>query len=489
MPGALLCQWDPHAIPILAEVSGKVRFEDIIKGETMRVEKDPSGHERKLIMEHKGDLHPQIVLEEDGKILDFQYLPKKAHIEVVEGSRVSAGTLLAKTPREVAGTQDITGGLPRVTEIFEARKPKDPAVIAAIDGIVSLEKETRRGKRTIVVRSESGIEREIPVSHGKHLCVHAGSFVLRLARAVDGPLVPHDILLIFLGEEEVQEYLTREIQNVYRSQRVEINDKHIEIIVSQMLRKVRVESFGDTSLLPGSIMDKFEFRAVNQELAKCLKISHKGDSDFAEGAIVPIESLNQHERPDRGLGRRTGQGRQAQARHRQHAAPGHHQGRRAKLQLHLGRQLPGNDEGAHGGRPGGQDRPPRGPEGERDPRSPDPGRHRFPHLPGVGSPHPSARPGRPGAGKRRHPRARHFPLLEGAGKVEPVEEGDGRTPLVPARWTPCSSMRALAATGRTRTKKRNWWPKWATRRKRGNRLAGKSPFSLGERGIECPAPC
>jgi DNA-directed RNA polymerase subunit beta' len=293
MPGAILCKWDPHAIPILAEVGGKVRFEDIVEGETMRLEKDPSGHERKMIMEHKGDYHPQVVLEDEtGKILDFYYLPEKAHVEVIEGSKVSAGTLLAKTPREVSGTQDITGGLPRVTEIFEARKPKDPAVIAEIDGTVELLGEKRRGKRTIIVRSESGIEREHLVSHGKHLRVHAGSFVRAGEALVDGPLVPHDILRIS-GEEAVQHYLTREIQNVYRSQRVEINDKHIEIIVSQMLRKVRVESTGDTTLLPGSIMDRFEFRAVNQELAKCLKIAHKGDSDFAEGSIVPIETLEQ----------------------------------------------------------------------------------------------------------------------------------------------------------------------------------------------------
>ncbi len=291
--GTVLCQWDPHAIPHLAEVGGKVRFEDIIEGDTMRMEKDPSGHERRLIVEHKGELHPQIVLEdENGRPLDIYYLPEKAHIEVIEGKTVSAGTLLAKTPREVAGTQDITGGLPRVTEIFEARKPKDPAVIAEIDGKVEILGEKRRGKRTIVVRSESGIEREHLVSHGKHFRVHGGTFVKAGDALVDGPLVPHDILRVS-GEEEVQKYLTREIQNVYRSQRVEINDKHIEIIVSQMLRKVRVETTGDTSLLPGSIMDKFEFRKENTELSKCLKIAHKGDSDFAEGAIVPIETLEQ----------------------------------------------------------------------------------------------------------------------------------------------------------------------------------------------------
>ena len=300
--GAVLCQWDPHAIPILAEVGGRIRYEDVIEGETMRIEKEASGNVRRLVMEHKGDFHPQIVIEDgSGKILDFYYLPEKAHIEINEGDQVSAGTLLAKTPREVAGTQDITGGLPRVTEIFEARKPKDPAVIAEVDGHVELLGEKRRGKRTIIVRSESGIEREHLVSHGKHLRVHAGDFVRAGEALVDGPLVPHDILRIS-GEEAVQQYLVREIQNVYRSQRVEINDKHIEIIVCQMLRKVRVETVGDTGLLPGSIMDKFEFRSVNEELAKCLKISEKGDSEFEVGAIVPREAFEQSNAQSEALG-------------------------------------------------------------------------------------------------------------------------------------------------------------------------------------------
>ena len=291
--GEPLCQWDPHSIPILAELGGKVRYEDIIEGETVRLEKDAAGTVRRLIMEHKGDLHPQVVLEDtSGKILDFYYLPEKAHIEVEEGSRISAGTLLAKTPREVSGTQDITGGLPRVTEIFEARKPKDPAVIAEIDGLVELLGEKRRGKRTIIVRSEAGIEREHLVSHGKHLRVHASDFVRAGEALVDGPLVPHDILRIS-GEEAVQQYLVREIQNVYRSQRVEINDKHIEIIVAQMLRKVRVESGGDTGLLEGSVLDKFEFRAKNEELVGCVKTTDPGDTRFHEGDIVPLDIFDQ----------------------------------------------------------------------------------------------------------------------------------------------------------------------------------------------------
>ncbi len=467
-PGDILCQWDPHAIPILAEVSGKARFEDIIEGETMRLEKDPSGHERRLIMEHKGDLHPQIILEDAaGKILDFYYLPEKAHIEVGEGSPISAGTLLAKTPREVAGTQDITGGLPRVTEIFEARKPKDPAVIAEIDGTVELLGEKRRGKRTIVVRSESGIEREHLVSHGKHLRVHAGSFVRAGESLVDGPLVPHDILRVS-GEEAVQHYLTREIQNVYRSQRVEINDKHIEIIVSQMLRKVRVESTGDTSLLPGSIMDRFEFRAVNQELAKCLKISHKGDSDFAEGAIVPVESLNQTNAQIEALGGDPAKGVKPKSATASTqllgitkaavqsssfiSAASFQETTKVLTEAALAGKidrLVGLKENVILG-------------------------HLIPAGTGFRTYQDSEVRIRPNALEGLGPEkedilARHFPLLEGAGKAEPAKEGDGRTRPAPAPWTPCSSMPELTMT--TRKKPRNWSPKWAMRRMTGNRSA------------------
>ena len=289
--GAVLCQWDPHSIPILAEVSGRVRFEDIVEGDTVRIEKDPSGFERRIISDHKGDLHPQIVLEDaDGKPLDVYYLPERAHIEVDEGKTIAAGTVVAKTPREASGIKDITGGLPRVTEIFEARKPKDPAVIAEVDGVVEILGEKRRGKRTIIVRSESGIEREHLVPHGKRFLVHSGDHVRAGQALVDGPLVPHDILRIS-GEEAVQQYLLHEIQGVYRSQRVDINDKHCEIIIARMLRKVKIEHPGDTNLLPGSVMDRFDFRLANESLSKCLKITHKGDSDFTDGAIVPKDAL------------------------------------------------------------------------------------------------------------------------------------------------------------------------------------------------------
>ncbi|MBW7943231.1 MAG: DNA-directed RNA polymerase subunit beta', partial [Candidatus Kuenenia stuttgartiensis] len=170
-----LTRWDPHMVPILAEMSGSIRFEDIEIGKTVREESDAStGFKRKVIMEHKGDLHPQIIIEdENGKISGLYPIPEKAHLEVEEGEKITPGTLLAKTPREISRTEDITGGLPRVAEICEARKPKDPAVMSEIEGVVELG-EKRRGKRTIIVRGEGGMESEHLVPRGKHLKVHRG---------------------------------------------------------------------------------------------------------------------------------------------------------------------------------------------------------------------------------------------------------------------------------------------------------------------------
>jgi len=262
-----ICRWDPHNTPILAERDGLVRFEDIVEGVTMKREKEVgTGVERMMIIEHKGDLHPQIIVEDekDHRPLALYHIPEKAYIEVHDGDKIVAGTLLAKTPREIRGTQDITGGLPRVTEIFEVRKPKEPAVISEIDGLVEFG-EKRRGKRTIIIKNESGIEKEHVIPYGKHLRVHKGDTVKAGEPLVDGPLIPHDILRIN-GEDELQRYLMREVQNVYRSQGVTIDDKHVEIIISQMLRKVRVEAPGDSKFLPGAVVDKFRFRKENERL-------------------------------------------------------------------------------------------------------------------------------------------------------------------------------------------------------------------------------
>jgi DNA-directed RNA polymerase subunit beta' len=289
----VLAKWDPHSTPVLSQVGGRVRFEEIIEGETLLVERTPDGGVRRSIKPHKGKFQPAIRVEDSsGKILDIYYLRENTQLEVEEGEEVSPGTVLARTPREITGTQDITGGLPRVTELFEARKPKDPAVIAEIDGRVEILSEKRRGKRTIIIRSETGIEREHLVSPGKQLRVHTGDYVRAGDPLVEGPLNPQDILRIS-GEEALQQYLLSEIQNVYRSQKVDINDKHIEIIIAQMLRKVKVEEGGDTGLLEGTLMDKFEFRRRNEELARCVKITDPGDTKFRQGEIVPREVFEQ----------------------------------------------------------------------------------------------------------------------------------------------------------------------------------------------------
>jgi len=292
--GTLLATWDPHRVSILAEAGGVVRFEDVEEGETVRIEaerKGTLGH--MVVIEHKGEKHPRIIIEDqEGTIQSFHYLPAKAHIEVEEGQHVDPGHLLARQPRDISGTQDITGGLPRVTEIFEARKPRDPSVLAEISGQVEIRSDKRRGKMTIIIRSASGMEKEHHVPHNKHLQVHTGDYVEAGMPLTDGPLVPHDILRI-KGEDALQQYLLIEVQNVYRSQNVKINDKHREVILTQMLRKVQIESVGDASFLPGEIVDKFHFRDENTRLAKSLKVLEPGDSDLQVGDVVPADKLEQ----------------------------------------------------------------------------------------------------------------------------------------------------------------------------------------------------
>ncbi|MHC4844068.1 MAG: DNA-directed RNA polymerase subunit beta', partial [Planctomycetota bacterium] len=286
--GTILFKWDTHRTPILAEIGGSIRFVDILEGETMRFEEERKGQAgRPVVIEHKGDKHPQIIIEDsEGKILDVHYLPAAARIEVDEGQSVQAGQLLAHLPRASGGTQDITGGLPRVTEVFEARKPKDPAAMAEISGRIELKSDKRKGKMTIIIRSESGMEKEHHVPRDRHLNVHAGDTVEAGDALTGGPLVPHDILRI-KGEEALHRYLIGEIQNVYRSQNVNINDKHIEIICSQMMRKVEIESIGDSAFLPGEVVDKFVFQKENQNLAEAIRISDSGDSpDLVKGQVI-----------------------------------------------------------------------------------------------------------------------------------------------------------------------------------------------------------
>ncbi|MDR3211858.1 MAG: DNA-directed RNA polymerase subunit beta' [Planctomycetota bacterium] len=265
-PRQSLAYWDAYNTPLLSEKAGYIRFEDIVEGVTMRIETDASGFERKVILEHKGDLQPQIlILGEDREAIQAYYsVPEKAHLRVEEGELVQAGEELARTPREMGTTQDITGGLPRITELFEARKPKDPAVMSEIDGVVELG-ERRRGKRQILVKSDSGQVFEHLVPQGKHVRVHTGDRVKAGEPLVEGPLVPHDILAIS-GEEALQNYLLAEVQKVYRAQNVRINDKHIEIIIRQMMSKVKIEDPGDTQLLLTDAVSKSLITKVNRDV-------------------------------------------------------------------------------------------------------------------------------------------------------------------------------------------------------------------------------
>ncbi len=285
--GDKLVRWDPHRTPILAEKSGIVRYVDIEIGETVREEDTKSAKGKDLVViEHKGEKHPQIqIVDENDHILDFHFLPAKARIEVTDGLKIEAGQMLARQPRGASGTQDIVGGLPRVTEIFEARKPRDPAVMAEISGRVEILSDKRKGKMTIRVISDSGIEKDHHVPQDKHLLVHAGDYVQAGDPLIEGPLVPHDILRI-KGEEALWSYMLDEVQAVYRAQGVLINDKHIEVIVSQMLRKVRVENIGDTDLLPFDVVDKVEFKRKNAEVSDMVRIVDSGGTDLPPDALV-----------------------------------------------------------------------------------------------------------------------------------------------------------------------------------------------------------
>src|SRR5438132_242045 len=267
--GETFVQWDPYNVPILTDKGGKIEFRDMIAGVTIKRDVDEAtGLMGTVIIEHKEDLHPQIVVVGDKKeVLASYSIPAGAHVIVEEGQKVRGGALLAKTPRKVAKTKDITGGLPRVAELFEARRPKDAAEIAKIDGTVEMA-GTARGKRRLILKDpETGAEEEHLISLTKHIIVFKGDFVKKGQQLTEGPVVPHEILEV-CGPQDLQEHLVNEVHEVYRLQGVEINDKHIEIIVRQMLRKVKITDPGDTSLLWGDQVDRLDFEAENQRVVE-----------------------------------------------------------------------------------------------------------------------------------------------------------------------------------------------------------------------------
>jgi DNA-directed RNA polymerase subunit beta' len=270
--GEILAEWDPYSIPVLTEVSGRVKFGDIIEGATMQEQVDEfTGLSRKVITESKdAELRPRISIKDEksktmnlpGSASQARYLlPVGANIFISEGDMVEAGDVIVKIPRETTKTKDITGGLPRVAELFEARKPKEYALISDIDGVVEFGKDLK-GKRKVVIRPDVGEPKEYMIPRGKHVSVHEGDFVKAGEALMDGPSNPHDILRV-LGDKALARYLVDEIQEVYKLQGVKINDKHIEVIVRQMLKRVKIREVGDTHFLVDDQVEKFVFEEEN----------------------------------------------------------------------------------------------------------------------------------------------------------------------------------------------------------------------------------
>jgi DNA-directed RNA polymerase subunit beta' len=266
--GQTLVEWDPYTFSILTEEPGVIRFKDIIEGITVHEEVDEvTGLSRFIIVDSPDEKkQPTIeIKDKSGKVSRKYHMPSHAHLMVQDGESVEAGDVLAKIPRETTKTKDITGGLPRVVELFEARKPRDPAVISEIDGVVKDGGVAKGQRKMIIVPDDATEPREYALPRGVHVNVHEGERVRAGEQLMDGPSNPHDILRV-LGEKELQKYLVNEIQEVYRLQGVNINDKHIEVIARQMMRWVKIEDVGDTEFLIDEQVDKFRFLEENERV-------------------------------------------------------------------------------------------------------------------------------------------------------------------------------------------------------------------------------
>jgi DNA-directed RNA polymerase subunit beta' len=289
--GETLFDWDPYTSVILADRKGKVAFEDIIENMTLREELDEqTGLKQRVVVESKNkNLNPHIYVldKKSGEKSNF-IIPIKSFLQVQNGQDVEAGDMLVKIPREIGKTRDITGGLPRVAELFEARRPKEMAVVTEIDGIIHFG-DIKRGVRDLIVKSESE-EKKYSVAYGKHILVHENDFVEAGDRLTDGAIAPHDILTI-KGPGKVQEYLVNEIQEIYRLQGVKINDKHIGVIVRQMLQKVIILDGGDSHFLEGDQVDKGTFLEENQKILEKIVVADPGDSLFREGDLTDKKTI------------------------------------------------------------------------------------------------------------------------------------------------------------------------------------------------------
>ncbi len=292
--GDVIASWDPYNSVIVSEVKGKVKFQDIIEGTTYREESDEqTGFREKVVTEtRERNLTPALLVEGAKKATKEYTMPVRARLQVANGDSVVAGEVLAKLPRQSAKTRDITGGLPRVIELFEAREPSDLAVVSEIDGVVSFGGRKRGSQEVIVTSRDGETQRTYLVSLSKHLLVHENDFIRAGEALSDGQISPQDILAI-QGPTAVQEYLTNEVQEVYRLQGVTINDKHIETIVRQMMQKVRVADPGDTDFLEASLVDRFVLERANDGLYDKFVVTDSGESELEIGQIVNRRRLRE----------------------------------------------------------------------------------------------------------------------------------------------------------------------------------------------------
>ncbi len=290
----VICDWDPYNAVIISEVTGKISFENIIKGVTYREESDEqTGYHDKVIVETRQKAkNPNIkILTKDNELIKSYDIPVGAHIIVENGKKIKAGEILVKIPRAIGKSGDITGGLPRVTELFEARNPSDPAKVSEIDGVVSFGKKLKRGNREVIITSKTGEEKKYLIPTSKQILAQENDYVKAGTCLSEGAMTPADILAI-KGPMKVQEYIVNEIQEVYRLQGVKINDKHFEVIVRQMMRKVEVEDPGDTKFLEGELVNKINFFNENDEIFGKRVIIDPGDSEFFKsGQIVSARKL------------------------------------------------------------------------------------------------------------------------------------------------------------------------------------------------------
>jgi DNA-directed RNA polymerase subunit beta' len=290
--GEELCYWDPYNAVIISDFEGTIAFEAIEEGITFKEESDEqTGHREKVIVDTRDKTkNPAIILNAKKGDTKTYNIPVGAHLAVEDGQAVKPGQILVKIPRSVGKTRDITGGLPRVTELFEARNPSNPAVVSEIDGIVSYG-VVKRGNREVFIESRDGVRKRYQVSLSKHVLVQDNDFIRAGSPLTDGAITPSDILAI-KGPTAVQEYLVNEIQEVYRLQGVKINDKHIEVIVRQMMQKVEILEPGDTGFLPGQVVDRFLFRAENDQILDKKVVVESGDSpNLRPGQIVTARKL------------------------------------------------------------------------------------------------------------------------------------------------------------------------------------------------------